>query len=91
MANLNIAETQAKLAKAEELIEITKKTREDAIKAKTESKTKLDMCKEELAKLGVTPENAQDELERLENEIKSELTNIMNNIPVELLKQLQRI
>ena len=91
MSNFNITDTQAKLAKAEELIEITKKTREDAIKAKTESQTKLNICKEELAKLGVTPENAESELARLESEIQEELNKINNNIPFELLRQLQRI
>jgi sialic acid synthase SpsE len=91
MSNLNILDTQKRLEKAEKLIEVAKKTREDAIKKKTESLTKLEMSKEELAKLGITPENAQTELERLENQILSELETIEGEIPVELLRQLGRI
>lgn len=93
MANerFDIAIAQQKIADAEKLIEIAKKTRDDAIKAKTESETRLRFCEEELAKLGVTPENAVQELERLESEINSELEAINACIPIELLKTLKRI
>ena len=91
MSNLNIVDTQKRLERAEKLIEIAKKTREDAIKKKTESLTKLEMSKEELAKLGVTPDNAEAELARLESEILSELETIEGEIPTELLHQLGRI
>ena len=88
---LNMPSTQERLAEAERLIEITKQTREDAIKKKTESQTKLEMSKEELLKLGVTPENAEAELERLQAEILAELSNVENNIPKDLLASLKRI
>ena len=91
MADFNISETQARLAEAEKLIEITKTTREEALKRKTECLTKLDISKEELKKLGVTPENAEAELTKLQDEILSELNNIENNIPKDLLKALRRI
>ena len=91
MSNFNIAETQERLAKAEKYIEIAKKTREDAIKAKTESMTKLNICIEELAKYGVTPENAEAELLRLEQEIDKELNDIDAKIPMELLSALKRV
>lgn len=91
MSNLNMANTQERLAEAERLIEITKKTREEAIKKKTESQTKLEMSKEELLKLGITPENAEAELEKLQNEILAELSDVENNIPKDLLAQLKRI
>jgi hypothetical protein len=83
--------TQERLAEAERLIEITKQTREDAIKKKTESQTKLEMSKEELLKLGITPENAEAELEKLQNEILAELAEVENNIPKDLLASLKRI
>lgn len=86
-----VAEAQEKLANAEKLIEIARKTREDAIKAKTESETRLKLCEEELAKLGVTPENAQQELERLATEVEKELKEIDGSIPMDLLRALKRI
>ena len=87
----NMTTTQERLAEAERLIEITKQTREDAIKKKTESQTKLEMSKEELLKLGITPENAEAELEKLQNEILAELAEVENNIPKDLLASLKRI
>ena len=91
MDKLNMTTTQERLAEAERLIEITKQTREDAIKKKTESQTKLEMSKEELLKLGITPENAEAELEKLQNEILAELEEVENNIPKDLLASLKRI
>ena len=82
---------QERLAKAEKLIVIARQTREDAIKAKTESETKLRMCEEELAKLGVTPGNAQAELDRIRKEIDADLDAIETSIPIELLQSLRRI
>ena len=82
---------QERLAKAEKLIVIARQTREDAIKAKTESETKLRMCEEELAKLGVTPDNAQAELDRIQKEIDADLDAIEASIPIELLQSLRRI
>lgn len=82
---------QERLARAEKLIAIAKQTREDAFKAKTESATKLKMCEEELAKLGVTPSNATEELARISKEIEDELNAIDSKIPIDLLQALQRI
>ena len=63
---LNMPSTQERLAEAERLIEITKQTREDAIKKKTESQTKLEMSKEELLKLGKNPEIFLAELRKMQ-------------------------
>lgn len=82
---------QERLAKAEKLIAIARQTKEDAIKAKTESETKLRMCEEELAKLGVTPSNAQTELDRIRKEIDEDLKAIEDSIPIEMLQALRRI
>lgn len=82
---------QERLAKAEKLIAIARQTKEDAIKAKTESETKLRMCEEELAKFGVTPSNAQTELERIRKEIDEDLKAIEDSIPIEMLQALRRI
>ena len=51
----------------------------------------LKLCEEELAKLGVTPENAKEELERLAAEIEKELQEIDDSIPVDMLRALKRI
>ena len=88
---MTILEEQQKLAEIERLIDITRKTREDAIRAKTESETKLNICVEELAKLGVTPETAESELERLNAEIDAELIALQDKIPIDLLQTLHRI
>lgn len=87
----NMTNVQERLANAEKMIDIARQTREDAIKAKTESLTKLSICEEELAKLGITPENAECELKRLEEEIEEELKKIDDSIPVDLLRALKRI
>ena len=89
--NNMLTQAQERLSKAEKLITIARKTREDAIKAKAESETKLRMCEEELAKLGVTPDNAQAELDRIRSEIDADLTAIEDSIPIELLQSLRRI
>jgi hypothetical protein len=91
MSNLDIQSAQKRLAEAERLINIAKKTREDAITKKTESLTMLSVSKNDLLNLGVTPENAEAELANLQAEILKELESIENNIPVDLLRELKRI
>ena len=91
MTEVVLTSAHERLAKAEKLISITKKAREDALRAKTESETKLKMCEEELAKLGVTPDNAQAELERIQKEIDDDLNTIESKIPIDLLQTLRRI
>ena len=49
------------------------------------------MCEEELAKLGVTPSNAQTELDRIRKEIDEDLKAIEDSIPIEMLQALRRI
>ena len=50
-----LTQAQERLSKAEKLITIARKTREDAIKAKAESETKLRMCEEELSSFLLQP------------------------------------
>lgn len=88
---IDIDSVKRELAEAEKLIEITKKTRDDAIKAKTEAQTKVTMSENELRELGVTPENIDGEVAKLEGEIQSLLDSIKSEIPVDLLKELKRI
>lgn len=88
---IDIDNVKKELESAEKLIEITKKTRDDAIKAKTEAETKLEMSKNELKELGITPENAETEISKLEDEISSLLNQIKSEIPEDLLRELKRI
>lgn len=88
---LDLDKIKKDLEEAERLINITKKTRDDAIKAKTEAETKLKMSQDELAQLGITPENMDSEVRKLEGEIETLLSEIQGNIPVELLRELKRI
>ena len=88
---LNTDKIKAELESVEKLIEITKKTRDDAIKAKTEAETKVQMSKNELKELGISPENAEAEVGKLELEIENLLNEIKSEIPMDLLRELKRI
>lgn len=79
------------LSKFDELIKITKKAKDDAIVAKTTSKTKLEASVENLKKHGVTPENAASEINKINAEIEVLLKEIEDSIPIDLLKELKRI
>ena len=88
---IDIVKVKTELDNANKLIEIAKKTKEDAIKAKTESETRVEMSKQELQKLGVEPEKATEEMGRLEKEIETLLSELKDNIPMDLLRELKRI
>ena len=88
---IDMMQVQKELMEAEKLINIARKTREDAIKAKTESETKVNISREELKNLGVDPDNADAEIERLEKEIKEQLSLVKGSIPYDLLRELKRI
>lgn len=81
----------ARIEECERLIEITKKTRDDAIIAKTTSQTKLDASLEVLKKHGVTPETAATEIQEIDAEIEQLLSELEGSIPVDLLRELKRI
>ena len=80
-----------KIEEYEEAIKITKKTRDDAIVAKTTSQTKIDTSLETLRKHGVTPETAEAELLKIDAEIEKLLNELGDSIPFELLQKLKRI
>lgn len=88
---LDIEKTKKELENIDKLIELTKQTRDAAIKAKTEAETKVEMSKNELRELGITPENAQTEIENLEKQITQMLDQVKSEIPMDLLRQLKRI
>lgn len=88
---LDIEKTKKELENIDKLIEITKQTRDAAIKAKTEAETRVEMSKNELRELGITPENAQTEIENLEKQITQMLEQVKSEIPMDLLRQLKRI
>ena len=88
---MNREEVTKKIEEYERLIEITKKTRDDAIAAKITSQTKLDASLEVLQKHGVTPETAESELYKIDAEIESLLKELRDSIPVEILTELGRL
>lgn len=88
---LDIEKTKKELENIDRLIELTKQTRDAAIKAKTEAETRVEMSKNELRELGITPENAQIEIENLEKQISQMLEQVKSEIPMDLLRQLKRI
>lgn len=88
---LDIEKTKKELENIDKLIELTKQTRDAAIKAKTEAETRVEMSKNELRELGITPENAQTEIENLEKQISQMLEQVKSEIPMDLLRQLKRI
>ena len=88
---LDIEKTKKELENIDKLIELTKQTRDAAIKAKTEAETRVEMSKNELRELGITPENAQTEIENLEKQITQMLEQVKSEIPTDLLRQLKRI
>lgn len=88
---LDIEKTKKELENIDKLIELTKQTRDAAIKAKTEAETRVEMSKNELRELGITPENAQTEIENLEKQITQMLEQVKSEIPMDLLRQLKRI
>ena len=79
------------IEKYETLIDITKKTRESAIAARTASKKKIEMSLETLKKNGVTPETAESEIAKIDSEIERLLKELGDSIPMELLAKLKRI
>lgn len=88
---MNREEVTKKIEEYQTLIDITKKTRDDAIVAKTASQTKLDASLELLKKHGVTPETAESELAKIDTEIESLLKELGDSIPMDILKELKRI
>ena len=80
-----------KIAECENLINITKKARDDALVAQAQSQTKLDASLETLKKYGVTPENAESELAKISKEIDALFAELENSIPTDILKELKRI
>ena len=88
---MNREEVTKKIEEYEKLIEITKKTRDDAIVARTASQTKLDASLEVLQKHGVTPETAETELTKIDSEIERLLNELGDSIPMDILRELKRI
>ena len=88
---MTIEEIKKKRDEYEKLTEITKNLRDDAIKAKTESETKISIATDELKQLGINPDKAEEELEKLNAEIEQQLAEIEDSIPMELLKEMKRI
>jgi hypothetical protein len=75
----------------EKIIEIANKTKEDAINAKTATKTKMDIAKGELSKYGVTPETADEVSAKMQKENEELIEQIKDKLPIPLLQSLHRL
>lgn len=89
MSNFNIDNTRRELEKYEKIVQQAREKREKAIQAKSKSEGVLATCVDELKKLNIDPEHADEALIQYENEINSMLEEMKGLIPEELIASLQ--
>ena len=89
MSNFNIDNTRRELEKYEKIVQQARDKREKAIQAKSKSGGVLATCVDELKKLNIDPEHADEALIQYENEINAMLEEMKGLIPPELIASLQ--
>lgn len=89
MSNFNIDNTRRELEKYEKIVQQARDKREKAIQAKSKSEGVLATCVDELKKLNIDPEHADEALIQYENEINAMLEEMKGLIPPELIASLQ--
>jgi seryl-tRNA synthetase len=89
MSNFNIDNTRRELEKYEKLVQQAREKREKAIQAKSKSEGVLATCVDELKKLNIDPDHADEALVQYENEINAMLEEMKGLIPPELIASLQ--
>ncbi len=89
MSNFNIDNTRRELEKYEKIVQQARDKREKAIQAKSKSEGVLATCVDELKKLNIDPEHADEALIQYENEINAMLEEMKGLIPQELIASLQ--
>lgn len=89
MSNFNIDNTRRELEKYEKIVQQARDKREKAIQAKSKSEGVLATCVDELKKLNIDPEHADESLVQYENEINAMLEEMKGLIPPELIASLQ--
>ena len=89
MSNFNIDNTRRELEKYEKIVQQARDKREKAIQAKSKSEAVLATCVDELKKLNIDPEHADEALIQYENEINAMLEEMKGLIPPELIASLQ--
>ena len=89
MSNFNIDNTRRELEKYEKIVQQARDKREKAIQAKSKSEGVLATCVDELKKLNIDPEHADEALVQYENEINAMLEEMKGLIPPELIASLQ--
>lgn len=89
MSNFNIDNTRRELEKYEKIVQQARDKREKAIQAKSKSEGVLATCVDELKKLNIDPERADEALIQYENEINAMLEEMKGLIPPELIASLQ--
>lgn len=87
----NLDKIKEEIKEFDELLKITKKTKEEAISAEATSKAMVDNSIKILSKYGISPENANEELEKIQSRIEQIKDEIKDSIPYETLRKLKRI
>lgn len=91
MDNITKNERIDKINKAEKTVREAESLRTSAIALKEQHTTDLKRYEEELKKLGTTPDEAQNKINEIEEEMDSLLKEIEDNLPIELLKEYGKI
>lgn len=83
---MTIEERTKRINEAEKKLREVENLRVACLTREEQYKAEVNKSIEELEKLGTSPENAEQKIKELENEMNSLLTEIENNIPSDLLK-----
>lgn len=76
-----------KINETEKILKVTEDFRNSAITKKKMHEETLKEKEEALKKLGTTPEEAENKIKELNEEIEKDLETINNGLPIELLKK----
>lgn len=88
MENYSKEERIQKINYAEKVLREAQNVKVASITREEQYNKEIEKCKEELLKLGTTPEDAPNKIKALEDEMDSLLREIEGNLPVELLRSL---
>ena len=88
MENYSKEERISKINYAEKVLKEAQNVKVASITREEQYNKEIEKCKEELLKLGTTPEEAPNKIKALEDEMDSLLREIESKLPIELLRSL---
>lgn len=80
-----------KIENAEKIVREAEALRTASLTMKEQYEKDLKSCEEELVKLGTTPENVENKIKEVSEEMDSLLKEIEDNLPIELLQKMGKI